>query len=86
MARSPRELGKMVRGGRRGRVDPEAIAREEYGLEVDTMPLPPGRDYYVMGKRIVVRDGLAEDWRRWAVGCALGYYLTHGDTEPLPTV
>ena len=80
MALSPKELGKLVRGGRRGRVDPDAIARDELGLEVRIQPLPPGRDYQVKGKRLIVRDGLAEAERRWAVASAMGYYLMHGDT------
>ena len=79
-----RELGRKVRGGRAGRVDPEAIARDEYGLEVVTMPLPPGCKYVVKGKRLMIAEGLTEEWYRWTVATALGYYLLHGDTENQP--
>ena len=80
MALSPRELGKLVRGGIRGRVDPDAIARDEFGLEVKMLLLPPGRDYQVKGKCLIVRDGLPEAERRWAVASAMGHYLMRGDT------
>ena len=74
MSSDARDLGKKMRDGRRGQIDPEAIARDEYGLEVVTAPLPVGRDYYVTGKRLVVADGLTSEWRSdrglgaWAEG------------------
>ena len=74
------ELGQRARRGRRGRIDPESIARDEYGLEVVTMPLPPGRGYRVQGKRLIVAKGLEPEMRRWKVASALGFYLLHGDT------
>ena len=81
MSNYAHDLGISARKGRRGRIDPEAIARDEYGLEVIAVPLPPGRNYQVKAKRLMVADGLAPDWRRWAVATALGHYLLHGDTE-----
>ncbi len=78
--RSPRELGQSVRNGRRGRIDPEAMAREEYGLEVVTQPISAQRGYEVRGRTLTISDRLDGDGRRWAVASALGYYLMTGDT------
>ena len=76
MSRAQRRASELRRKlGLHGRVDAEAVANL-MGLQVRLWPLEKQREMQV-DDMICVAESLPPEWRRWAIGHAIGHYLLH---------